>query len=112
MANRFRLAGILTIIFSNAAFPAACTGRRYRQISSWPGLTRPSTPFSAAPHLRHVDARIKSGHDDVGGRCRRYCVGERWVGRMRVTTIFSRSRHSGTRGAILVFQWSLSYTAL
>ena len=26
--------------------------------------------------------------------------------------IFSRSRQSGTRGAILVFQWSVSYTAL
>ena len=27
---------------------------------------------------------------------------------LNVTTILSRSRHSGMRGAILVFQWSVS----
>ena len=31
---------------------------------------------------------------------------------MRVTTIPERSRQFGTRGAISVFQWLLSYTAL
>jgi hypothetical protein len=33
-----------------------------------------------------------------------YCMVDRDVGRMRWMCIFSRSRHSGTRGAILVFQ--------
>ena len=37
---------------------------------------------------------------------------ERTVGTMRVTTFFSRSSRSGTRGAISFFLWSLSYTAL
>jgi hypothetical protein len=31
--------------------------------SSWPGLTRPSTPSDA--DQKDVDARIKSGHDDL-----------------------------------------------
>ena len=45
-------------------------------------------------------------------RLARYCAVERAVGTMRVTTFFSRSSRSGTRGAISFFQWSLSYTAL
>ncbi|MGO8918432.1 MAG: hypothetical protein ACLQJR_21235, partial [Stellaceae bacterium] len=31
-------------------------------LSSWPGLTRPSTPFLQRP--QDVDARHKAGHDD------------------------------------------------
>ena len=44
-------------------------------------------------------------------RVRGYCIVDRNVGTMRWMCIFSRSRQSGTRGAILVFQWSVSYTA-
>jgi hypothetical protein len=37
-------------------------------IASWPGLTRPSTPHLNHRHkLGHVDARIKSGHDNLLG---------------------------------------------
>src|SRR5580704_9954281 len=37
------------------------TGRRFF-LSSWPGLSRPSTSFS--PATKVVDARAKPGHDD------------------------------------------------
>jgi hypothetical protein len=37
-----------------------------------------------------------------------YCVVDFGVATIRVTTIALRSRQAGTRGAILVFQWSLS----
>ena len=39
---------------------------------------------------------------------RGYCIVDLGVGTMRWMCIFSRSRISGTRGAILVFQWSVS----
>jgi hypothetical protein len=35
--------------------------------SSWPDLIRPSTPWGAAEE--GVDARIKSGHDDLRWSC-------------------------------------------
>jgi len=39
--------------------------RSYRAIhsESWPGLSRPSTPFSPKPPKKDVDARDKRGHD-------------------------------------------------
>ena len=40
-----------------------------------------------------------------------YWTTERGVASMRRTTILSRCIISGMRGAILFFQWSLSYTA-
>ncbi|NLS71511.1 hypothetical protein E3H11_21820 [Bradyrhizobium brasilense] len=33
---------------------------------SWPGLTRPSTPFLQAV-IEDVDARVKPGHDEQSG---------------------------------------------
>src|SRR6185437_16673722 len=57
------------------------------------------------PHLTPTLFASEDGEGD-------YCIVDFGVGTMRWMRIFSRSRHSGTRGAILVFQKSVSYTAL
>jgi hypothetical protein len=38
-------------------------------MSSWPGLSRPSTSFprQAKPEKQDVDARAKRGHDELRG---------------------------------------------
>src|SRR5262249_15879179 len=48
------------------------------------------------------------GFDEVARWGQYYPIGDFPVGTVRVTALPSRSRQSGTRGAILVFQWSLS----
>ena len=60
--------------------------------------------------VRTADARAGPGirGSEGGPRRQGYCIVDLAVGAMRVTTIADRSRYSGTRGAILVFQKSLS----
>ena len=49
---------------------------------------------------KHPDLGVEVSTFAIGG----YCIVDRDVATMRWMCIFSRSRHSGTRGAILVFQ--------
>ena len=82
-------------------------------------LTNFKTISHSIRRLRELDERITETQSGLTKRelleltrDRDYCAVERAVGTMRVTTFFSRSSRSGTRGAISFFQWSLSYTAL
>jgi len=70
---RDRLPGLAELSQALAGFSALRTLPRWRrdwfkdtEASSWPGLTRPSTPSSHAPSAegsKDVDARLKAGHD-------------------------------------------------
>src|SRR6266446_8746501 len=46
---------------------ARSESRSYGTTASWPGLSRPSTPFSLKACKKDVDARDKRGHDGRGG---------------------------------------------
>ena len=82
-----------------------------------PRLTRTDGTSASLPVERHGDRawerrRLNNRPIALSSRVFSYCIVDRGVGTMRWIFIFSRSRQSGTRGAILVFQWSVSYTAL
>ena len=64
----------------------------------------PEALLSEGSHLTRPPLRGVHPLPPMAEREISYAVVDFGVGTMRVMTIFSRSRQSGTRGAILVFQ--------
>lgn len=74
------------------------TGRRSRAVR-WPRCSTSSDPRGRS-RLSSWASPMRS----PSGRRPGYCIVDRDVGTIRWMCAFSRSRQSGTRGAILVFQ--------